>query len=87
MSTAERIADTALRMFNRDGYASTTLTAIAAEVGISQGNLTYHFPTKLDLANHLSERVRLHGERRRSELTPGEIEDDYLESLHNAIVG
>lgn len=85
MSTADRIADTALRLFNRKGYASTTLTEIAAEVGISQGNLTYHFPTKLDLANHLSEQVRLHGEARRAAHVPGEIEDDYVESLRNAM--
>lgn len=85
MSTADRIADTALRLFNRKGYASTTLTEIAAEIGISQGNLTYHFPTKLDLANHLSEQVRLHVEARRAAHAPGEIEDDYVESLRNAM--
>lgn len=85
MSTADRISDTALRLFNRKGYASTTLTEIAHEVGISQGNLTYHFPTKLDLALHLSEQVRLHGERRRASLTPGDIADDYVESLRNAM--
>ncbi|MEL6894206.1 MAG: helix-turn-helix domain-containing protein, partial [Actinomycetota bacterium] len=84
MSTADRITAAALRLFNRKGYASTTLTEIAHEVGISQGNLTYHFPTKLDLALHLSEQVRVHGERRRASLTPGDIADDYVESLRNA---
>lgn len=85
MSTADRIADAALRLFNRKGYASTTLTEIATEIGISQGNLTYHFPTKLDLANHLSEQVRRHGEARRAAHVPGEVEDDYVESLRNAM--
>ena len=85
MSTADRIADTALRLFNRKGYASTTLTEIAAEVGISQGNLTYHFPTKLYLALHFSETVRAHGEARRASMVPGDVADDYVESLHNAM--
>ncbi|MEM9202671.1 MAG: TetR/AcrR family transcriptional regulator [Actinomycetota bacterium] len=84
-TTADRIADTALRLFNQKGYPSTTLTEIAAEIGISQGNLTYHFPTKLDLALHFSEQVRLHGEKRRANHAPGDIADDYLESLHNAM--
>ncbi|MEM8708997.1 MAG: TetR family transcriptional regulator [Actinomycetota bacterium] len=85
MSTADRIADAALRLFNRKGYASTTLTEIADEIGISQGNLTYHFPTKLDLALHFSETVRAHAEARRTTLTPGDIADDYVESLHNSM--
>lgn len=81
MRTADRIADAALRLFNRKGYASTTLTEIAAYVGISQGNLTYHFRTKLDLALHLSESVRVALEARRAAFVPGEIEDDYIESV------
>lgn len=81
MSTADRIAETALRLFNQKGYPSTTLTEIAAELGISQGNLTYHFPTKLDLALHLSEVVRETTEARRRGLIPGDIADDYVESL------
>ena len=80
-TTAERIADAALRRFNRNGYASTTLNEIADDVGISQGNLTYHFPTKLDLALCLSERVRVRLEERRAERTDGEIADDYIEQL------
>ena len=47
--TRQRILDTALELFNRHGYAATSLAAIAAAAGIRQGNLTYHFPTKLDL--------------------------------------
>ena len=80
-STAERIGDAALRRFNRKGYASTTLAEIAADVGISQGNLTYHFPTKLDLALHLSERVRVITETRRASTAVGELGDDYVEHL------
>ncbi|MEM7323878.1 MAG: TetR/AcrR family transcriptional regulator [Actinomycetota bacterium] len=80
-TTAERIADAALRRFNHQGYASTTLSEIAADVGISQGNLTYHFPTKLDLALHLSERVRVRTEARSATRSVGDIADDYVEHL------
>lgn len=81
MSTAERIADAALRRFNRSGYASTTLNEIASDVGISQGNLTYHFPTKLDLALHLSERVRVRTEERRALPAAGDLAEEYIEQL------
>ena len=84
-TTAERIADAALRRFNRKGYASTTLTEIANDVGISQGNLTYHFPTKLDLALHLSEVVRVRTEARRAARSPGDLADDYVEHLRFAM--
>lgn len=85
MRTAERIAEAALRLFNRKGYASTTLTEIAEDVGISQGNLTYHFRTKLDLALHLSEAVRVTTQARRASLVPGDVADDYVESVRTAM--
>lgn len=80
-TTAERIADAALLRFNRNGYAVTTLSEIARDVGISQGNLTYHFPTKLDLALRLSERVRVGTEARHVQRSRGDLADDYVEQL------
>lgn len=80
-NTAERIADAALTRFNRNGYSTTTLTEIASDIGISQGNLTYHFPTKLDLALHLSERVRVRTEARHASRLHGDLADDYVEQL------
>ncbi len=67
MKTAEKILETALLVFNRDGYSNTTLRGIAQEMGISQGNLNYHFKTKeelleklyLDLASKMDERISL----------------------------
>lgn len=83
--TSDRIANAALRLFNRKGYGSTTLTEIAADIGISQGNLTYHFRTKLDLALHFSESVRAQTEARRAAFVPGDIADDYVESLRTGM--
>lgn len=84
-TTAERILKTGRRLFNAQGYAATTLTEIADEVGISQGNLTYHFPTKRDLAARLVEDLRREVEKRRAGLTPGPVVDDYVEHLLHAM--
>lgn len=84
-TTPERIANAALRRFNRNGYASTTLAEIANDVGISQGNLTYHFPTKLDLALCLSEQVRARMEERRDQHVRGDLATDYIEQLRDGM--
>jgi AcrR family transcriptional regulator len=51
--TAERILEAALALFNRYGEPNVSTTAISAEVGISPGNLTYHYPAKGDLIDAL----------------------------------
>ena len=54
--TAQRILETALEMFNRFGEPHVSTTAISAELGISPGNLYYHYPAKDELVNALFER-------------------------------
>lgn len=80
-STADQIVEAALSRFNDKGYAATTLAEIAASVGISQGNLTYHFPTKRDLVTRLQERVAERIADRRARHRSGEVEDDYVDRL------
>jgi AcrR family transcriptional regulator len=80
-STPDRIIAAGRRLLNAKGYAATSLTEIAAEVGISQGNLSYHFPTKKDLAMRIEAETRAMAAARRASLRPGNIADDYVEHL------
>lgn len=51
--TAERIQEAALALFNRYGEPNVSTGQIAADLGISAGNLHYHHPSKDGLVNAL----------------------------------
>jgi len=55
-STRNRILDAGLLLFNDEGIAKISLNRIAAELGISPGNLYYHFKTKERIADWLIRR-------------------------------
>jgi len=42
--TKQKIVNTTIRLFNESGFANVSLPHIAKAMGISLGNLTYHFP-------------------------------------------
>lgn len=44
MSTKDKILDTALELFNTEGIDTVTVRHIAGTMGISHGNLQYHYP-------------------------------------------
>jgi AcrR family transcriptional regulator len=54
--TAERILEISLDLFNRFGEPNVSTTLISAELGISPGNLYYHYPAKDELINALFDR-------------------------------
>ena len=54
--TAERILEVTLDLFNRFGEPNVSTTLISAEMGISPGNLYYHYPAKDELINSLFSR-------------------------------
>ncbi|MCB9313983.1 MAG: TetR/AcrR family transcriptional regulator [Lewinellaceae bacterium] len=47
--TKHQIMETAVRLFNESGFKNIALSQIASELGISKGNITYHFNKKDDL--------------------------------------
>jgi AcrR family transcriptional regulator len=53
----ERILQTAMSMFETNGYEATTVNDIAARADIAYGTFFYYFPTKLDLLRELSDRT------------------------------
>lgn len=53
MKTKEKILLKALELFNSQGVKEVTLRQIATELGISQGNLNYHFKLKGDIVSAL----------------------------------
>jgi AcrR family transcriptional regulator len=55
-STRDRILETSLRLFNEEGVAQVSTHRIAAELGISPGNLHYHFKTKQQVVTWLFRR-------------------------------
>ena len=54
--TAERILEVSLGLFNRFGEPNVSTTLISSELGISPGNLYYHYPAKEALINALYDR-------------------------------
>jgi AcrR family transcriptional regulator len=67
VKTRDRILTAALRLFNEQRFGSVSTAAIAAEVGIAEGNLWYHFRSKralldaisADFAEAIEERLRM----------------------------
>ena len=75
--TAERILEVALDLFNRFGEPNVSTTLISAELGISPGNLYYHYPAKDELINTLFDRY----ERALAEILGGA---DGIENVEDA---
>jgi AcrR family transcriptional regulator len=81
LTTSEKILEAGRQLFNARGYAATSLADIASVVGISKGNLSYHFPTKQDLALQLRANARQRVLERKRNQQPGDVSDDYIEHL------
>jgi AcrR family transcriptional regulator len=58
--TRERILDAALVLFNADGSHAVSTRHIASRLGISPGNLYYHFGNKEEIVLCLYQRIESH---------------------------
>ncbi len=78
--TRDRILKAALMLFNRYGEPSVTVSAIAADIGISHGNLYYHYPSKEKIVEDLFVDFRRDIERTFAtpETRPAHAEDVWL---------
>ena len=47
--TKERILESALRLFARDGYEAVSVSMIAGELGMTKGALYKHYKSKRDI--------------------------------------
>jgi AcrR family transcriptional regulator len=57
MTTKERIIETAVTLFNEQGTKAVTTNHIAAAMGISPGNLYYHFRNKEEIIHAIYEQM------------------------------
>ena len=55
--TKEKIMQTALRLFARDGYEAVPVSAIAGELGMTKGALYKHYANKRAIFDSIVERM------------------------------
>ncbi|WP_198519527.1 TetR/AcrR family transcriptional regulator [Microbacterium sp. BR1] len=53
----EALLDAAIAVVREGGYPALTQTGVAARAGMTQGHLTYYFPTRSDLVRAVAERI------------------------------
>ncbi len=58
MKTRDKILSTALHLFNENGVSKVSSRNISEDMGISYGNLTYHFPKKEDIVLALYQQMQ-----------------------------
>lgn len=57
LSTKQKIINASIRLFNQDGMANVRLQQIANDIGISVGNLAYHFRNKEAIVHAINEQL------------------------------
>ena len=77
--TKDKIISTSIEVFNERGYASVNLRELSEIIGISRGNLTYHFKDKDDLLTTIVNEMwdSITGEMSKTLQVPS------FESMHN----
>ena len=83
MKTKDRILETARELFNARRFGNVTTAELAAECGIAEGNLWYHYKNKRALLEAIAERFLNDVEHRLSRLpsAPGQVLEQYADML------
>ncbi|MEM9821676.1 MAG: TetR/AcrR family transcriptional regulator [Bacteroidota bacterium] len=81
MKTKQKIIQSATRYFNKFGFAAVSLHELARHLGMTRGNLTYHFKDKDELLEHISREMwtKIEEARKKSRQFPS------FENLHNEV--
>ena len=80
--TKERIISTAVELFNTKGFVNVTMRNLADELGMSLGNLTYHFKKKEELMEAIHEQI----EKERNVLLESVQMIPSIENIHRQMV-
>lgn len=83
MNTEEKIKSKGIDLFNRFGFCNVTLRQISQELGISYGNVTYHFSNKSKLLDSIYEDMNIKLTQIQSMLQPDEQLLKYFLKLPN----
>lgn len=89
-NTKSKIVEKAKQLFNQHGFSAVTIRMIATELGISSGNLNYHFNTReeilealyFEMVEEFDQRIEDVGS---NEITFHTIEHDIFKSLNRMI--
>lgn len=82
--TKEKILQTALRLFARDGYEAVSVSAIAGELGMTKGALYKHYENKRAIFDSIVERMyQVDAQRSRDYAVPQEEYADAPESYRD----
>lgn len=79
MKKKEKIMEAATQLFNEKGYGTVNLKELAQTIGISRGNLTYHFKNKEALLEAIIKNMweRISQEKKKTRQMPS------FENMHN----
>lgn len=82
--TKEKILNTALRLFARDGYEAVSVRHISEELGMTKGALYRHYKNKRDIFDSIIERmIQIDAQRAGEYQMPVEIYDVSPDSYGN----
>lgn len=82
MRTRERIIHASIELFNEHGERNITTNHIASHLGISPGNLYYHFRNKEDIISHIFE---LYRQQLESSFGPVDADQDAIALLRHSL--